>query len=193
MSIINTTVSITGLVEFREALLALPSTYRKKIVNYSLRKGAGLLRGAVIQILVSMGLVDTGNLKRSIIIAPGRVRNRQFQAALLVGIKRIGKAARQFRKAYLKVAGTSKTEALRQLKKAGAISAFYGAALERGYMLKLRNGKVMMVPGFHFFAKAMAKVEDAVQRVIVEALKEKLPIVLDEFKRRMATARRRAA
>lgn len=189
---IKTTVNVYNVNEFCEQLLSLPEKFRKKIIFYALRKAAGIMRKAVIEVLVSYGLVDTGNLRRSITIATGRVRDRKLHACLLVGIKRINSTKKIFRSALLKTS-MGKTDAIRQLKKIGAYSAFYAAALERGYVIKHKNGKITFVPGWHFFARAVIKVDDACRRAMADAVREKMPIVIEEWRRKMSGTKRKAA
>jgi len=172
-------MNMYGSRELSEALLSLPGLYRKRIVYYALNKCAGIVKAQVIQNLVSMGLVKTGNLKRSIKIAPGKVDNKQLQACVLVGLRKMSKTKRIFGKAARK----SHAATIKQLKKLGSVTAFYGAILERDWIHKGKGGG-KLIKGKHFMSRALEVTREAVVKVFVQFLRDKLPEIIRQVQMR---------
>lgn len=184
---ISSTVKMHGMRELSEALLKLPKLYRQRIVFYALNKCAGVVKAQVIQNLVTMGLVKTGNLKRSIKVAAGKVRNRDFEACVLVGIRRMSKGKRIFGKAARK----SKAATIEQLKKLGAVTAFYGGILERDWLHRTKTG-TKLIKGEHFMSRALQMTKEIIVTVFCQYIRDKLPEVMQaarskyQYKRRYA-------
>lgn len=182
----------------------LPVRLRGKVVYYALSSAASPLKREVIRLLRLYFKWDpkgkpphtsTGNLRKAIKIGPGKVNNEKLQCAVIVGIKRRKDSARIFGKALLssnakRQKGFNRRLELRRL---GAISAFYGVPLHKGFAVRTKNG-VRVVRARPFMTDAAKTVRGAMVRAFNEAVTYKLPEVVEYFRtKRAARGRGKAA
>lgn len=198
------TVKMYGLQESRETMLALPVWLRSKVVYYALSAAASPLKREVIRLLRMYFKwepkgkpphLSTGNLRKAIKIGPGKVNNRKLQCAVIVGIKRRKDSARIFGKVVLASKAKRRKGYNRrlELRRLGAISAFYGIPLHKGFAVRTKNG-VRVVRSRPFMTDAAKVVRGAMVRAFNEAVTEKLPEVIEHFRtRRAARGRGKAA
>ena len=195
-------VKMYGLAEARETLLELPVYIRARIVYYALSAAASPFKREVIRLLRfyfkwapkgKPSQTSTGNLRRAIKIGPGRVNNRNLQAAVIVGIKKRKDGQRIFGKALLASSRQKGVNKRLQLRRLGAISAFYGVPLHKGFAVNTKNG-VRVVRARPFMSEAAKNVEASIHRAFSEALRYKMPEMIRHFQsKRNARGRGRAA
>lgn len=161
----KTSYEVKGLRELGEAMRSLSDDINRKISRAATNAAATVVRKAAQQNVVSLGLVDTGNMKAA--IRTVRARRTRLTSEHQVGVR----SGAGLRSGDIKGGKTSDVKAAKSGRGALGKDAFYWRFLELGTVKR---------PGTPFMQPALAQNKEKA----IQAMKDRIKARIDKANKR---------